>query len=70
MGLIEVGQAPELFGQNECPLSFLKKISEKYSEVQEDYEILKKSIEKFNSIGVEIDISIRYKSDEVDISED
>jgi hypothetical protein len=56
-------QSEERFGQNSDTLNVLQELSEKRPETKQDFENLKKAIEKFNSVEIEIDISIRYKSE-------
>ena len=56
-------QSEEMFGKNSDTLNVLQELSEKRPETKQDFENLKKAIEKFNSIGIEIDISIRYESE-------
>ena len=51
------------FGKNEDVLNALKELSEKRPETKQDFENFKKSIEKFNSVGIEIDISIRFQAE-------
>jgi hypothetical protein len=60
MSQIETSQDKEMFGNMETPYFILKSVSESYPETKQDLENLKKAIEKFNSVGIEIDISLRY----------
>ena len=62
MSTIQVSQDSELFGINKDPLFFLDCASKNYPEIQEHLINFKKSIEVFNSIGIEVDISIRGNS--------
>lgn len=56
-------QEKERFGQNEQTLDQLRELSGKRPETNEDFVNLTKAIEVFNSIGIEIDLSIRFKSE-------
>ncbi len=56
-------QEKERFGQNSDTLNALQELSEKRPETKQDFENLKKALEKFNSVGIEIDISIRFQSE-------
>lgn len=56
-------QAKERFGQNSDTLNVLQELSEKRPETKQDFLNLKKAIKRFNSVEIEIDISIRYKSE-------
>lgn len=59
MGTIQVGQCQELFGINTDSFFFLEAASKNKPEIKESLESFKKSIEVFNSIGIEVDLSIR-----------
>lgn len=56
-------QEENRFGQNIDTLNVLKGLSEKKTETKQDFENLKKAIEKFNNIGIEIDVSIRFQAE-------
>lgn len=49
-----------MFGNMEIPYFILQSVSEEYPETKQDLENLKKAFSKFNSVGIEIDISLRY----------
>jgi hypothetical protein len=55
-------QSEEMFGQNSDTLNVLQELLKKRFKTKQDFENLKKAIENFNSLGIEINISIRYKS--------
>ena len=61
--LITHYQEESMFGQNEHTLSLLQELSEKRPETKQDFDNFKKAIEVFNSVEIEIDISIRFKSE-------
>jgi hypothetical protein len=52
-----------MFGKNEHILNALQELSEKRPETKQDFENLKKALEKFNSVEIEIDISIRFQAE-------
>ena len=56
-------QAKERFGQNSDTLNALQELSEKRPETKQDFQNLKKALEKFNSVEIEIDISIRFQAE-------
>ena len=56
-------QSEEMFGKNSDTLNILQELSEKRPETKQDFENLKKAIESFKSVSIEIDISIRYESE-------
>ncbi len=60
MSQIETSQDKEMFGNTELPFKILENISEHFSETKQDLENFKKAIFHFNSVGIEIDISLRY----------
>lgn len=59
MSTIQVGQSKELFGINTDSFLFLELASKNKPEIKRDLENFKKSIEVFNSVGIEIDLSIK-----------
>lgn len=60
MAIIQVGQDQEMFGNMETPYCFLESLSEHFPETKQYLDNFKKAIENFNSVGIEIDISLRY----------
>ena len=52
-----------MFGKNEHILNALQELSEKRPETKQDFDNLKKALEKFNSVEIEIDISIRFQAE-------
>ena len=60
MAQVETSQSKEMFGNMETPYFILQSVSEEYPETKQDLENLKKAISKFNDVGIEIDISLRY----------
>lgn len=58
--IIQFGQSEEMFGENEFTLLVLQNISEEKKQIKNNLKNFKKAILKFNEIGIEIDISIRY----------
>lgn len=61
--IITMYQLPERFGQNEYTLNQLKELSEKRPQTLQDFENLKKAIDIFKSVEIEIDVSIRFKGE-------
>ena len=62
MSTIETSQDKEMFGDLDLPFKILETVSETFIETKQDLENLKKAISHFNSVGIEIDISLRYDS--------
>lgn len=60
MSQLETSQDKEMFGNMETPYFILESVSEDYPETKKDLENFKKAILHFNSVGIEIDISLRY----------
>lgn len=60
MSKLATSQDKEMFGNMETPYFFLESVSEEYPETKQDLENLKKAIENFNAVGIEIDISLRF----------
>lgn len=60
MSQVETSQSEKMFGNMETPYLILKLVTEKYPETKQDLDNLKKAFSNFNSIGIEIDISLRY----------
>ena len=56
-------QLKEMFGKNSDTLNALQELSEKRPETKQDFDNFKKAIEVFNSVGIEIDVSIRFKAE-------
>ena len=56
-------QEKKRFGKNEDTLNQLKELSDKRPQTNEHFENIKKAIEIFNSVEIEIDISIRFQSE-------
>lgn len=61
--LITWHQEKERFGKNYDTLNALKELSEKRPTTLKDFENLKKAIEVFKSVDIEIDISIRFQAE-------
>ena len=60
MGIIQIGQGEDMYGENESTLKFLDMFSEEHPQIKSHLSNLNKTIEFLNSLGIEIDISIRY----------
>jgi Holliday junction resolvase RusA-like endonuclease len=60
MSIIITSQSPETFGNTDLPFNILDSVSENFPETKQDLDNLKKAIFHFNSVGIEIDISLRY----------
>ncbi|MGO4773918.1 hypothetical protein ACEN2I_19950 [Flavobacterium sp. W22_SRS_FK3] len=60
MSQIETSQDKEMFGNTDTAFQILEFVSENYSETKEHLDHFKKAIVIFNSVGIEIDISLRY----------
>jgi hypothetical protein len=56
-------QAEERFGQNSDTLNLLYSLVKNYPDAVQHFENFKKSIEVFNDIQIEIDVSIRFKAE-------
>lgn len=56
-------QTEEMFGQNSDTLNLLYSLVKNYPDVVKHFENFKKSIEVFNDIKIEVDVSIRFKSE-------
>ena len=56
-------QEESRFGQNTDTLNALQELSEKRPETIQHFENLKNAIDVFNTVEIEIDISIRFKSE-------
>jgi len=52
----------EFYGNNETVINQLKILAKHKKECEKPLELLNKSIENFNSLGVEIDLGIRYNT--------
>lgn len=61
--LITWYQEKERFGKNDDTLKALKELSKKRPTTLKDFENLKKAIEVFKSVDIEIDISIRFQAE-------
>lgn len=56
-------QTEEMFGQNSDTLNLLYSLIMNYPDAVQHFENFKKSIEVFNDIQIEVDVSIRFKSE-------
>ena len=56
-------QTEEMFGQNSDTLNLLLSLLKKHPEKIYHFENFKEAILVFNDIGIEVDLSIRFKSE-------